>query len=50
MEVKTSLAKPLWLTHMLSDYDIKRKRFSKYGTEFKSMINHRNASEYMDVV
>ena len=50
MEVKTSLAKPLWLTHMLSDYDIKRKRFSKYGTEFKNMINHRNTSEYMAVV
>jgi len=50
MEVKTSLAKPLWLTHMLSDYDIKRNRFSKYGTEFKNMINHRNASEYMAVI
>ena len=50
MEVKTSLAKPLWLTHMLSDYGIKRIHFSKYGTEFKNLINHRNASEYMDVV
>ena len=50
MEVKTSLAKPLWLTHMLSDYGIKRNRFSKYGTEFKNMINHRNASEYMAVI
>jgi len=39
MEVKTSLAKPLWLTHMMADLDIKRKRFSKYGTEFKNTIN-----------
>ena len=50
MEEKTSLAKPLWLTHMLSDYGIERNRFSKYGTEFKNMINHRNTSEYMAVV
>ncbi len=31
MEVKTSLAKPLWLTHMLSGLNIKRSSFSKYG-------------------
>lgn len=40
MEIKTSLAKPLWLTHMLAELDIKRTRFSKYGTEFRNMINH----------
>jgi len=40
MEIKTSLAKPLWLTHMLADFDIKRTRFSKYGTEFRNMISH----------
>ena len=34
MEIKTSLAKPLWLTHSLAELDIKRTRFSKYGTEF----------------
>lgn len=37
MEVKTSLAKPLWLTKMLTEYDIKRCSFSKYGTEYKRM-------------
>lgn len=37
MEIKTSLAKPLWLTHMLSEFDIKRESFSKYGNEFKNM-------------
>ncbi len=45
MEVKTSLAKPLWLTHMLADLDIKRRRFSKYGTEFTNMINHTDVNE-----
>lgn len=39
MEIKTSLAKPLWLSHMLSELEIKRKSFSKYGTEFKKTIN-----------
>ncbi len=34
MEIKTSRAMPLWLTEMLAKYDIKRRSFSKYGTEF----------------
>lgn len=34
MEIKTSRAMPLWLTQMLAKYDIKRRSFSKYGTEF----------------
>lgn len=38
MEVKTSLAKPLWLSQMLTELDIKRKKFSKYGTEYKNML------------
>lgn len=54
MEIKTSLAKPLWLTHMLADFEIKRTRFSKYGTEFKNMINHTDMCEtgqkYKEVV
>lgn len=39
MEIKTSLAKPLWLTDMLSSLDVKRKSFSKYGTEYKNTIS-----------
>lgn len=52
MEIKTSVAKPLWLTHMLADLDIKRERFSKYGTEFKNMINTSDMDEieYKEVV
>lgn len=38
MEIKTSLAKPLWLTHMLSEFNIRRKSFSKYGTEYTNSI------------
>lgn len=45
MEIKTSLAKPLWLTHMLTELNIKRKSFSKYGTEFKNEINHRDTEK-----
>lgn len=45
MEIKTALAKPLWLTHMLADLEIKRKSFSKYGTEYKTMINNIHADE-----
>lgn len=39
MEIKTSFAKPLWLTHMLTDFNIKRNSFSKYGTEFKKYVS-----------
>lgn len=38
MEIKTSLAKPLWLTYMLNELDIKRCSFSKYGTEYKQYL------------
>lgn len=50
MEIKTSLAKPLWLTHMLADLNIKRQSFSKYGTEFKNTINSKNDKATLDRV
>lgn len=40
MEIKTSLAIPLWLTKMLTELKIRRISFSKYGTEFRNMINN----------
>ena len=46
MEIKTSLAKPLWLTELLTEADIKRRKFSKYGTEFKNTIKKINEVEY----
>ncbi len=38
MEIKTSLAKPLWLCEMLSEFEIRDSSFSKYGTEYKNML------------
>lgn len=38
MEIKTALAAPLWLTHTLTELNIKRVSFSKYGTEFKRTV------------
>lgn len=47
MEIKASLAKPLWLVHMLTELDIKRVSFSKYGTEFgKTLGKSERTSEY----
>ena len=45
MEIKTSLAKPLWLTKALTELDIKRIGFSKYGTEYKRFVNEEPLQE-----
>ncbi len=34
MEIKTSMAKPLWLTEILAKYKLNKTSFSKYGTEY----------------
>lgn len=39
MEIKTSLAKPLWLCSVLTELGLRRVSFSKYGTEFKRTIS-----------
>lgn len=49
MEIKTSLAKPLWLTHMLNELDIKRTSFSKYGTEFKQTLGENIYQQIKEV-
>lgn len=38
MEIKTSTAKPLWLTSALTELGIKQTSFSKYGTEYKQSL------------
>ena len=38
MEIKTALAKPLWLAKMLSELGLKKSSFSKYGTEYKNLL------------
>lgn len=45
MEIKTSRAKPLWLTNMLTELNIKRQSFSKYGTEFKNTVTAEPTKE-----
>lgn len=35
MEIKTALAKPIWLSDLLTAFHLNRSSFSKYGTEFK---------------
>ncbi len=39
MEIKAGNSIPLWLTKILSDYEIQRRSFSKYGTEFKKHLS-----------
>lgn len=47
MEVKTSLAKPIWLAELLTEFGIRRNSFSKYGTEYKNRMRHPDAeTEY----
>lgn len=46
MEIKTALAMPLWLTHMLAELGIKRSSFSKYGTEFMQYISGDGGYNY----
>lgn len=45
MEIKTSLAKPLWLAHALSALDIKRRSFSKYGTVFEQKMRSHGCED-----
>ena len=41
MEIKTALAKPLWLAQMLSELGLKKSSFSKYGTEYKNLLTEK---------
>lgn len=45
MEVKTSLAKPMWLVELLTELGIRRNSFSKYGTEYKNRVRCSGAEE-----
>ncbi len=38
MEIKIDQAMPLWMTKILSEYEIYPASFSKYGTEYKNYI------------
>ena len=45
MEIKTSLAKPIWLCEMLSELEIRNASFSKYGTEYEKMLARKRQAE-----
>ena len=38
MEIKTRFAKPLWLVHLLTQNNIQREHFSKYGTYYTMLL------------
>ena len=38
MEVKIEKAMPLWMTQILSEFQIYPASFSKYGTEYKKFV------------
>lgn len=39
MEIKVKASKPLWLVRMLSELEIHRTHFSKYGTVYKRILS-----------
>ncbi len=38
MEVKVDKSVPLWLARLMSENNVRKKRFSKYGTEFSQYV------------
>ena len=50
MEIKTSRAMPLWLCKMLSDLNIRKTSFSKYGTEYHNMLRSAQNNTYYFVM
>lgn len=45
MEIKTQDAIPLWLTHLLSNYNIYPTSFSKVGSAYKKILERNNIYE-----
>ena len=43
MEIKTSLAKPLWLCKMLEELNLSRVSISKYGTEYARYVSENQS-------
>lgn len=49
MEIKTSGGIPLWLSHVLSQENLYKTSFSKYGTAYQTMIYPKNKGGYKHV-
>ncbi len=42
MEIKTRFSKPLWLAHLLTEHNIQRSHFSKYGTYYTMLLENKS--------
>lgn len=49
LEIKTTLAMPLWLTSFLSKNNIQKTSFSKYGTEYTEYLKRKLKKEELHV-
>ena len=49
MEIKTGGGVPLWMTHALTQENIRKTSFSKYGTAYQTMILPELQGEYSHV-
>ncbi len=45
MEIKTAGGMPLWLVQLLNKYNIRKKSFSKYGTDFLKTLEEKQNYE-----
>ena len=45
MEIKVSGAFPMWMTQALSELEIRRISFSKYGTAYRNYVRGQNAAQ-----
>lgn len=49
MEVKAEKTIPMWLSRLLSDLELYRTSFSKYGNEYKKMISGKRVEERISI-
>lgn len=49
MEVKVDRAVPLWLARLMSENNVRKQRFSKYGTEFSQYVLKNKQEENENV-
>lgn len=47
MEIKTVGGMPIWLVQLLNDYGIRKKSFSKYGTDFLKTLEDKQNYEHI---
>lgn len=47
MEIKTVGGMPIWLVQLLNQHGIRKKSFSKYGTDFLKTLEDKQNNEYI---